>query len=105
MTKGSRCEKAALDERTCVVNGRSLKDQDHHEHGVAAPSSDEVSTVTGQLVADVVLDIWYHRIQCALRYQIIWRRGKERRIAERRVGNATRKHALYLVGLNSLFSS
>ena len=33
MAKDSRCEEAEIDERTCVVNGRSLKDQD----GAAAP--------------------------------------------------------------------
>lgn len=32
MTKGSRYEKVGLDERTCVVDGRSLEIQDHHKH-------------------------------------------------------------------------
>ena len=37
MAKGSRYEKARIDERTCVVDGRGLEDPDHHEHEAAAP--------------------------------------------------------------------
>ena len=39
MATDSDCEKSELDERTCVVNGRNLKDQDQDqdEYGAAAP--------------------------------------------------------------------
>ena len=37
IAKGSRYEYAETHEGTCVVNGKSLIDQDHYEYGAAAP--------------------------------------------------------------------